>query len=117
MPDLKSLQNKASRVRKKKSVTTKPQLEDRTAVALNKMAESNRQRDEALVEALERVANNEVTVVLDAKAVGDAVGREISKMKAPVLNVPERKPQAYFATIERDSRGRMSGARIEPVSD
>ena len=114
MPDLKSLQSKASRARKKPAALV-PKEEDKMTKALVRMDESNRQRDEAMIEALERLTNHEVSVELDAKAVGDAVGREIKKMKPPVLQVPERKPQTYHATIERNSRGQMTGALIEPV--
>lgn len=64
----------------------------------------NAKRDEATLEVL-RSINKSVAVIAD------------KEVPAPIVNIPERKPVSYEASFERNSRGDMIAARIDPVTD
>jgi hypothetical protein len=64
--------------------------------------------------ALDQMADRNMMLVIDESKIGAAVAKEISKQPAPKVEIPEREPVTYRATIER--RGtQMVGALIEPV--
>lgn len=45
----------------------------------------------------------------------DRIVTAIEKIQAPVVNIPERTPVSYRATVELNSRGDMVAANIDPV--
>ena len=77
-----------------------------------------KQRDEATAAVLNKLAEKNPTITLDAAAIGKAVGKEIAKIRPPVINIPERVPVSYQVTsIERNRKGEMVGAMIVPVAE
>ena len=76
---------------------------------------SNELRDRATQELLSSLMKKGLPVTVDISAIAKAIGKEIGKMPAPVINVLPREPISYKATIERNRKGEMSGATIDPI--
>ena len=76
---------------------------------------SNELRDRATQELLSSLMKKGLPVNVDINAIAKAIGKEIGKMPAPVINVLPREPISYKATIERNRKGEMSGATIDPI--
>jgi len=73
------------------------------------------ERNEATLELLNKLLEKDSSIVVDASSIGTEIAKAISKMKPPVVNVPERKPISYYAKIDRDEKGVMVGSLISPV--
>lgn len=69
-----------------------------------------------VVSILKQILAKDVSVEVDAQAIGVAVGNEIAKLPTPEVKFPEREPISYSARVtERSSRGDMVTARIDPI--
>jgi hypothetical protein len=64
--------------------------------------------------AIQRLTDRDTMLFIDDKKIGEAVARELKKLPAPKVEIPQREPATYRATIERRGN-QMVGAIIEPV--
>jgi len=72
---------------------------------------------DAVIRILEKILAKDVSVEIDVQAIGDAVGKEIAKLPTPEVKLPAREPISYRAQVlERNSRGDMVTARIDPIT-
>jgi hypothetical protein len=86
---------------------------------LKKIAEAvdHSELDDAVRELVKASLDNnpQVTVEIDAEAIGDAVGKQLKNMPAPVVNVPPKRPNSYSFSIQRNRKGEMTGGEIHPI--
>ena len=73
-------------------------------------------QNEALQEVVSHLTKEEtVNVTVNTDSIGKAIKDGLKNMPAPVVNIEKSEPRSYYATIERNRHGEMTGARIDPV--
>ena len=123
MANLKKLRKQVEATKAKQSAPPKqkplpmvdpgPQrVVDGVSAALRDVMGRGFARLEDLLQAL--VERPEATPV-DEERIGKAVAAELKSLPERKITFPARKPVTYHATIERNSRGDMTGALIEPL--
>jgi len=109
--------------KKPKTTTPKP---DPAEVALQMLVQTQitaQERSDAVMEILQKLLSEDRTVTIQTgqlddvlSRIGDTIANEISKMPAPIVNIPKREPIPYRVTgIQHDRQGRLSDAMIVPV--
>lgn len=91
--------------------------------SMNSVLLSMQEENAKLLERIEGMAAQpapQVDVASIGTVVADAVSKSIKELKLPDVKVAAtkpttKKPVAYKLSVERDSRGDMTGATFEPV--
>ncbi len=108
--------NKVVRAAKNKQAPKKPPEPKAPVDPSIKLAEVLTDHVEKSIAAMELLGEKqEITVDFDTEKLGKAIGESLPEI---VVNVPEREPRSYYATIDRRSQDdKMVGARIDPISE
>lgn len=121
MPKKLSKLNQNIAARKKKVPRKKqpiPRVDDtpvRIAQAIQQAQAGNMDK---VVSILEQILAKDVSLEVDAVAIGEAVGKEIANLPTPEIKLPDREPMSYQARVtKRSSRGDMVTARIDPITE
>lgn len=117
----KNLNKNLARARAKPAPAKKqpiPRLDDtpeRIARAIEQAQAGNMVE---VVSILKQILQKEVTVEVDAAAIGDAVGEQIANMPTPEVKMQPREPLSYTAKVlSRNRNGDMVTARIDPITE
>ena len=113
--DLKSLNKSIDRALAEKKPKPLPRIDDTPERIVVAIEEAHAKQSKDVMDVLKKIADKDFTVEVDAAEIGAAVGKEIRKIPAPKLEIPERKPLSYKASFERNSRGDMISARLDPI--
>ena len=94
-----------------------PRIDDTPARIAQAIEQAQAGNMDRVVSILEQILAKDVSVEVDAEAIGEAVGKEIANMPTPEIKLPAREPMSYQARVlERNSRGDMVTARIDPIT-
>lgn len=116
MAKLKQLNEGLAKARKKPKPKPIPRVDDTPERIVRAIVEAQKGNDDEAIRLLKQIAEKELNVEIDLSEIGTIVAKEISNLPKPEVIVPERKPVTYRAKImERDRRGDMLVAQIEPI--
>jgi hypothetical protein len=112
---LKTLNENLARARVKPKAKPLPRVDDTSERVVKAIEDAHTDQNRETLSVLQKLVDKDISIELDAAAVGAAVGKEIRKMPAPVVKMPERKPLSYKATIQRNREGHMISAQLDPI--
>lgn len=116
---LKKLTEDISRVRENaKTKKPLPRIDDTVPRVVDAIEQAHKESNRETIAVLQKLVDKEISVELDAAAIGEAIGKEIRKMPVPQIVMPERKPISYEATVtSRDRNKNIVSARIDPITE
>lgn len=114
----KKLSNALAKAQVKKKPKPIPRIDDTPERIVRAIVEAQKGNDDEAIRLLKQIADKELSVEIDVSEIGETVAKAIRNLPKPELKLPERKPLSYRATIEqRDRRGDMMIARLEPITE
>lgn len=115
---LKKLNESLAKAKVKKKPKPIPRIDDTPERIVRAIVEAQKGNDDEAIRLLKQIAEKELNVEIDLSEIGEIVAKEIRKIPKTEITLPERKPVTYRAKImERDSRGDMLVAQIEPITN
>ena len=119
MSDLSNAVKKTKAAAKRKPATNHTAEQNKILNSMKeqsaRIAISEEERDAAMLEVLQHIAEKEISVNVETKTIAMAVQKAIESIPQPVVNIPPREPRSYRYTVERNRSGDMTGGELHPI--